>query len=159
MHRVDAGRLYRLALEHGGGEPVFHGVAEEGIAFREIAEVIGRRLKLPFVKVLHSALTTSNVSVVAGTPIWGREVGPVWLKEALARPIAEATPASRLQQADLHRAPAWVPSSARELHQRLGHAAERQLEDACDEQQHQRQRIVCGQCKASQRHAPQHGQY
>ncbi|MDQ2733649.1 MAG: SDR family oxidoreductase [Pseudomonadota bacterium] len=47
VHRLDAGRLYRLALEHGGTEPIYHGVAEEGVAIRDIAEVIGRRLGVP----------------------------------------------------------------------------------------------------------------
>ncbi len=38
---------YRLAFEHGAeGEP-FHAVAEEGVPFSEIAEVIGRRLNVP----------------------------------------------------------------------------------------------------------------
>lgn len=47
VHRHDAGRLYRLILEHGANEPAYHAVAEEGIAFKEIAEAIGRRLALP----------------------------------------------------------------------------------------------------------------
>lgn len=47
VHRLDAGRLYRLAVEQGATERAYHGVAEEGIAFRDIAEVIGRRLGLP----------------------------------------------------------------------------------------------------------------
>lgn len=47
VHRLDAGRLYRLALEHGATEPAYHVVAEEGVAFRSIAEVIGRRLGVP----------------------------------------------------------------------------------------------------------------
>jgi len=49
VHRLDAGKLYRLVLEHGAAQPRYHGVAEEGIAFREIAEVIGRRLNVPVV--------------------------------------------------------------------------------------------------------------
>jgi nucleoside-diphosphate-sugar epimerase len=46
VHRLDAARLYRLALEQGSAGARYHGVAEDGIAFRDIAEVIGSRLNL-----------------------------------------------------------------------------------------------------------------
>ena len=49
VHRFDAARLYRLALEKGDAGARYHGVAEPEIAFRDIAEVIGRRLDLPVV--------------------------------------------------------------------------------------------------------------
>jgi nucleoside-diphosphate-sugar epimerase len=49
VHRLDAAQLYRLALEKGAGGARYHGVAEEGIAFRDIAEAIGRGLKIPAV--------------------------------------------------------------------------------------------------------------
>ncbi|HVC63324.1 MAG TPA: NAD-dependent epimerase/dehydratase family protein [Acetobacteraceae bacterium] len=42
VHRTDAARLFRLALESGIAGARYHGVAEEGISFRTIADVIGR---------------------------------------------------------------------------------------------------------------------
>ncbi|MBO1336001.1 SDR family oxidoreductase [Streptomyces sp. VRA16 Mangrove soil] len=49
VHRSDAARLYRLALESAPAGIRLHAVAEEGIAQRDIAAVIGRHLDVPVV--------------------------------------------------------------------------------------------------------------
>ncbi|MGW7821752.1 SDR family oxidoreductase [Streptomyces puniciscabiei] len=51
VHRLDAARLFRLAVEHAPAGSVLHGVAEEGIALRDVAEVIGRHLDVPVVSL------------------------------------------------------------------------------------------------------------
>lgn len=47
LHRLDAARLYRLALERARPGARWHGVADEGIPFRDITAIIARRLNLP----------------------------------------------------------------------------------------------------------------
>ncbi len=51
VHVLDAAPVYRLALEKGPNRARYHAVAEEGVPAREIAEAIGRGLKIPVVSV------------------------------------------------------------------------------------------------------------
>jgi nucleoside-diphosphate-sugar epimerase len=46
-HVSDVARLYKLVLEKNEAGAKYHGVAEEGVSMRDIAEAIGRGLKIP----------------------------------------------------------------------------------------------------------------
>ncbi|MEU8588803.1 SDR family oxidoreductase [Streptomyces sp. NPDC048664] len=54
-HRLDVARLFRLAVEKAPAGSVLHGAAEEGVAIRDVAEVIGRHLGLPVTSVAPEA--------------------------------------------------------------------------------------------------------
>lgn len=51
LHTLDAAHLYRLALEKAPAGTRLHGVADEGVRFRDIAEVIARHLNVPAVSI------------------------------------------------------------------------------------------------------------
>nr|WP_244308004.1 SDR family oxidoreductase [Kineococcus rubinsiae] len=51
VHRLDAARLFRLAVEAAPAGSTLHGVAEEGVGTREIAEAIGQHLGVPTASV------------------------------------------------------------------------------------------------------------
>jgi nucleoside-diphosphate-sugar epimerase len=51
VHLRDVARLYRLALEKHEAGARYHGVAEEGVSLKQIAEAIGRGLGVPAVSV------------------------------------------------------------------------------------------------------------
>lgn len=82
VHRHDAARVYRLALERGARGEAYHAVGEEGVPYREIAEAIGRQLGLPA-----KSLTQEEAEAHFGPlAMWIANNGPAsnaWTKKTL----------------------------------------------------------------------------
>lgn len=57
VHRSDAARLFRLAVENAPAGSTLHAIADQGVPIREVAEVIGRHLDLPV-----TSLTTEEAA-------------------------------------------------------------------------------------------------
>jgi len=58
VHRLDVAPVYRLALEKAPAGATYHAVAEEGVPLREIAQAIGRGLKVPVMSKSGADATT-----------------------------------------------------------------------------------------------------
>jgi nucleoside-diphosphate-sugar epimerase len=82
VHRLDAARVYRLALERGARGEAYHAVAEEGVPYREIAQAIGRQLGVPA-----KSLTPQDAEAHFGPlATWVANNGPAsnaWTKRTL----------------------------------------------------------------------------
>ena len=81
-HRLDAARLYRLALERAGQGEAYHAIAEQGVPFRRIAEAIARQLSVPA-----TSLTPEQAEAhFGGLAMWVAGNGPAssdWTRKTL----------------------------------------------------------------------------
>ena len=68
VHALDAASLFRLALESAPGGTAWHGVADEGVAVADMAEVIGRRLQLPVRSLPEEAFGPLGVAFATDQP-------------------------------------------------------------------------------------------
>jgi nucleoside-diphosphate-sugar epimerase len=96
VHTLDAARLYRLALEKAPAGMRVHAAAEEGIAFRSIAEAIARGL----------GVAAKSVSPESAMEIFGGFLGMIvqldnWTSSARTRELLDWTPAHADLLADL----------------------------------------------------------
>lgn len=79
VHRLDAARVFRLALERGAGNAAYHAVAE-GVPFRLVAEAIGRWIGVPT-----KSLTQQEAQTHFGDlGVWVTGSGPVASKKTSA---------------------------------------------------------------------------
>lgn len=81
VHREDAARVYRLAVERGTGNEAYHAVSE-GVPFRLLAEAIGRQVGVPV-----KSVTPEDAEVhFGGLSVWvtgGGAVASEWTKAVL----------------------------------------------------------------------------
>jgi nucleoside-diphosphate-sugar epimerase len=68
VHRDDAARVFRLALESAPAGSALHAIGEEGVPIREVAEVFAARLGVPAVSVTQEE-AADYVGFLAG--FWG----------------------------------------------------------------------------------------
>ena len=81
-HRQDVARLYRLVLENGVADGIYHAVGEEGVPMRQVIEVIGRALDLPVISIRKEAA--------------GDHYGPLAMFAGLDMPASSALTQQRL---------------------------------------------------------------
>ncbi len=82
VHRSDAARLYRLALERGTAGSRYHAAGDDGIPFRELAETIGKRLGVP-VKSITQDQAPDHFGFLAMFAGFDAPVSAEWTREQL----------------------------------------------------------------------------
>jgi nucleoside-diphosphate-sugar epimerase len=80
---ADVARLYRLVVEQAGpGVTVYNAVQEEGVALREIAETIGKGLKIPVVS-LHPEKAAEHFGWLAHFAALDMPASSEWTRKTL----------------------------------------------------------------------------
>jgi nucleoside-diphosphate-sugar epimerase len=93
-HVLDVAKLYRLAVEKHEAGARWHAVAEEGVSMREIAESLGRGLKLPVKSIspeeaqahfgwlaMFANRGNASSSAITRTKLGWNPVGPTMLED------------------------------------------------------------------------------
>ena len=99
VHRLDAARVYSLALERGAQGDAYHAIAEEGVQFKRIAEAIGRQLGIP-AKSLTSEEAEGHFG---GLAMWVAGNGPAsseWTRKTLGWKPREVGLVSDIERPD-----------------------------------------------------------
>lgn len=97
VHRLDAARVFRLALERGGRGDAYHAVADEGVPYKQIADAIGRQVGVPTV-----SLTREQAEAhFGGLAVWVGGNGPA--SSERTRVILDWEPEERSLVADIDR--------------------------------------------------------
>ncbi|MEQ1782589.1 MAG: SDR family oxidoreductase [Hyphomonadaceae bacterium] len=81
-HRLDAASLYRLALEKGVAGSRYHAVDDEGVAFKDIAEAVGKKFNLP-VKSITQAEAPTHFGFLATFAGFDSPASSRWTREQL----------------------------------------------------------------------------
>lgn len=97
VHRLDAARVFRRALEVGARNQTYHAIAEAGIPFRLIAEAIGRQAGVPS----RSLTTDEAADHFGGLAVWVAGNGPASSDQT--RAMLGWTPTQRGLVADIGR--------------------------------------------------------
>jgi nucleoside-diphosphate-sugar epimerase len=104
VHRLDAARLFRLALEKGEAGVRYHGVDESGIPFRDIAARIAAKLQMS-TSSCPTTKSAKHLGLLANFVGQDNPSSSAWTRQALGWAPAQA---SLLADMDAHYFPAPV---------------------------------------------------
>ena len=82
VHRPDLARLYRLALENAPAGSTLHGVGEEGVSLRDVAEVVARRAGVPAASLTPDE-ATAHFGWFAGFAMMDNVASSAWTRAQL----------------------------------------------------------------------------